>query len=96
MAVFSGGVPLKDDENHHEGLGLYKLVDLVQKTKGNLSILSGNGLKSINAEGVSDVELKNRWQGVVIYCKLSIQNIKDQLHESSGSDIDAILKEILG
>ncbi len=93
---FSGGVPLKDDENHHEGLGLYKLVDLVQKTKGNLSILSGNGLKSINAEGVSDVELKNRWQGVVIYCKLSIQNIKDQLHESSGSDIDAILKEILG
>ena len=42
---FSSGVPIKEEENHHEGLGLYKLVDLVQKTKGNLSILSGQGLK---------------------------------------------------
>lgn len=80
----------------YEGVNNLENGVTAEKTKGNLSILSGNGLKSINAEGVSDVELKNRWQGVVIYCKLSIQNIKDQLHESSGSDIDAILKEILG
>lgn len=93
---FSSGVPIKEEENHHEGLGLYKLVDLVQKTKGNLSILSGKGLKFIDADGDFDTELKNHWQGVVIYCTLNIQNIKNALQESAGSDIDAILKEILG
>lgn len=93
---FSSGVPIKEEENHHEGLGLYKLVDLVQKTKGNLSILSGQGLKFISAERELDSELKNHWQGVVIYCTLNIRNIKNALQNSDASDIDAILKEILG
>lgn len=93
---FSSGVPIKEEENHHEGLGLYKLVDLVQKTKGNLSILSGQGLKFISAEREFDSELKNHWQGVVIYCTLNIRNIKNALQNSDASDIDAILKEILG
>ncbi len=93
---FSSGVPIKEEENHHEGLGLYKLVDLVQKTKGNLSILSGQGLKFISAEREFDSELKNHWQGVVIYCTLNIRNIKNALQNSDSSDIDAILKEILG
>ena len=93
---FSSGVPIKEEENHHEGLGLYKLVDLVQKTKGNLSILSGQGLKFISAERELDSELKNHWQGVVIYCTLNIRNIKNALQNSDSSDIDAILKEILG
>ncbi len=93
---FSSGVPIKEEENHHEGLGLYKLVDLVQTTKGNLSILSGQGLKFISAEREFDSELKNHWQGVVIYCTLNIRNIKNALQNSDASDIDAILKEILG
>lgn len=93
---FSSGVPIKEEENHHEGLGLYKLVDLVQKTKGNLSILSGQGLNFISAEREFDSELKNHWQGVVIYCTLNIRNIKNALQNSDSSDIDAILKEILG
>lgn len=93
---FPSVVPIKEEENHHEGLGLYKLVDLVQKTKGNLSILSGKGLKFINAEEELDTELKNNWQGVVIYCTLSIRNIKIDVQSSGTPDIDAILKEILG
>ena len=43
-----------------------------------------------------DSELKNHWQGVVIYCTLNIRNIKNALQNSDASDIDAILKEILG
>lgn len=76
---------------------IYQLIVRTElKTKGNLSILSGQGLKFISAERELDSELKNHWQGVVIYCTLNIRNIKNALQNSDASDIDAILKEILG
>ena len=50
----------------------------------------------MNAEREFDSKLKNYWQGVVIYCTLNIRNIKNDVQDSDASDIDAILKEILG
>lgn len=85
-----------DEDNHHEGLGLFKLVDLVQKTDGNLSILSGNGLKLINNINPFESELEENWQGVVIYCKLNMNNLHKLKNNADQSDIDAIIKELLG
>ncbi|MDD6206691.1 hypothetical protein [Succinivibrio sp.] len=94
---YSDNVQVKQDEdNHHEGLGLFKLVDLVQKTDGYLSILSGHGLKLINKNNPSESELEENWQGVVIYCYLNMSNLHKLKDNTDQVDIDAIIKELLG
>ncbi len=60
------------DENHHEGLGLAKLVDLVKNTRGNLQIISGDTILDI--QNGSDEEKYCRipypWNGVIIGCSI--------------------------
>ena len=58
-----------DNDNHHEGLGLAKLVDLIKATNGNLQIISGNTLFEIknndSSEGIYST-IDHEWKGVII------------------------------
>jgi len=59
------------DENHHQGLGLAKLVKLITSFNGELSIASGNVVFTINALGVyTFTDSNNNWDGVALSCRL--------------------------
>ncbi len=64
--------------NHHQGLGLYKLVELVKRFKGQLHLVTGNCMLQIENNGnLTYSELSNSWQGVAISCsfnQLSLYN----------------------
>lgn len=78
------------DENHHEGLGLSKLVDLVKNTRGNLQIISGDTILDI--QNGSDEEKYCRipypWSGVIIGCSIPTNTVYTS---TSNKDFDDLL-----
>lgn len=68
---FGSNVQTRHNSNHHQGLGLYHLVELVKNHSGELTLVSGNGCFSLNENGDNTVEeLESYWKGVAISCKL--------------------------
>ena len=83
------------NENHHEGLGLFKLMDLVKKTNGYVEILSGDAVKIVSGPHEYDVSSKISWQGVAILCELNLSQL-NQLMKQNSSSTDDIERILLG
>jgi hypothetical protein len=57
-------------ENHHQGLGLYKLTKLITEYNGELCIASGGSMLTIDTAGeYSSHQIDRNWQGVAIACR---------------------------
>lgn len=57
-------------ENHHQGLGLHKLVQLVRAHSGQLQMASGDCLFRIEEDsGTHWIPLRCDWKGVAISCR---------------------------
>ncbi len=91
---FSPGVPTRDEDNHHEGLGLYKLVELVRHTQGSMAILSGYGLKTLQGAEAQDREIEDFWQGAVISCSFNLRMLRQYAQEQRSADLDTIINAI--
>ncbi|WP_126326487.1 hypothetical protein [Neisseria canis] len=78
--------------NNHAGLGLAKLIELIQQYCGKLNILSGNCMLSIdsNSPNMSYIPLSYEWDGVVIKCQLNVAKLKAQT-ASTNSELSDIL-----
>lgn len=87
---------LVNNPNHHEGLGLSKLIDLVIKHKGEIQIISGRALLNKNFNNdtltISNLPMNLSWKGVVIIFKLKTSNLK--LEEEDSHQIDDLLNLI--
>lgn len=73
-----GGVGrVRASENHHQGLGLAKLVSLVEDYSGELWLTTGNSVLSIDCNGNRSFhEPRSEWPGVALACRFSSNRIK--------------------
>jgi len=88
----------RDTENHHMGLGLYKLVRFVREFRGYLWLISGSaGLVLAPGQEPAYIHVKHPWQGVAIACRFQsgdIAAVREGI-ASGDKDIQEIMR-ILG
>ncbi|MFV5443319.1 STAS-like domain-containing protein [Acinetobacter oleivorans] len=72
---------------NNAGMGLYLSSNIIRKLKGEMYIISGNGLLHISPRDVTSTTLKNNWNGTIAF--LSIQ-----LGGDNKTDLDEILQEL--
>jgi hypothetical protein len=74
-------------ENHHMGLGLAKLIELVSNYKGELWLSSGEKTLVINTNGARSFENQlQKWQGVALACRFDIDIDKAKNYNKSIDD----------
>lgn len=79
--IFGRCVAVKEEENNHQGLGLYHLMELVKTYNGELHLATGNVCLEAIGDEVSYTMLRNEWQGLAISCRFKI-------HELAADDKD--------
>ncbi|WP_081313233.1 STAS-like domain-containing protein [Acinetobacter johnsonii] len=72
---------------NNAGMGLYLSSNIIRKLKGEMYIISGNGLVHISPRDITSTTLKNSWKGTIAF--LSIQIGGDEK-----TDLDEILQEL--
>lgn len=84
-------------DNHHMGLGLYKLTQLIKGFRGQLWLASGDSALILEPERENTyITLKCPWQGVAIACRFTASQIKRASAEiGTDKDIEQIM-QILG
>ncbi|GAB6072741.1 hypothetical protein JCM14244_11180 [Venenivibrio stagnispumantis] len=50
----------------HAGYGLYVLKTIIEKTEGNLLIISNNGVVKLTSKGVLSKTINTSWKGVIV------------------------------
>jgi hypothetical protein len=65
------------NDNHHMGLGLAKLIELVDNYRGELWLASGETTLLVNQNGQKEYKNnKQKWQGVVLACRFDTERAK--------------------
>lgn len=76
-------------DNHHMGLGLYKLTSLVRKFSGELWLCSGNSILYIDGNGNNTyIQISQPWQGVVMACRFNSSTLYSKVSGSDAVDQD--------
>lgn len=85
-------------ENHHQGLGLAKLVDLVGQYRGTLLLWSGQCMLKIDARGSqSYLATSTAWPGVALACRFNINSVITSIQsQEADDDITKQLLDLLG
>ena len=93
-----GVAQTRSGENHHLGLGLFKLVRLVQEFRGNLWLASGSTLLRLApGRNPAYIDITYPWQGVAVACRFrsgDIATVRQDI-EAGDKDVDEIMR-ILG
>jgi len=63
----------EDYPNHHQGLGLWHLSELVRKTSGDLHIWSGSSQFIAKPSGVSKRDTSRIWEGTLLCIRLPLE-----------------------
>lgn len=94
---FRGVEQTRITDNHHMGLGLYKLTQLIKGFRGQLWLASGNTALILEpGRENAYIMLNHEWQGVAIACRFRASQIKRAgTEESADKDIEQIM-QILG
>jgi len=86
---------IKTSDNHHLGLGLFKLTRLVETFRGRLWLATGNAVLVMAPNGKkSYIRPSYPWQGVAITCRFRSSRIKKAATESKVIDQD--VERVLG
>jgi len=65
-----------ESDNHHLGLGLAKLIDLVSTYQGRLWLASGNAMLGLSPDwGPEYVALQSPWEGVALACRFDLERL---------------------
>ena len=93
MGNFGGEV----SDNHHQGLGLFHLINLVENFNGELYLISGNVALHIKNKQRTYRDLMSVWQGVIISCRfnrheLLSSSLKKSVEDENVSNIIRILR----
>ena len=85
-------------ENHHQGLGLFHLIDLVERFNGELYLVSGNSALHIKNKVRTYIDLYTNWQGVIISCRFDKHELLSKKLVKSVDDekISDIIKRLRG
>ena len=82
-------------ENNHAGLGLAKLVELIDYYDGSLQIISGDALLSRHLHKTTIQPISLFWNGVVICFKLPYHGLKVAAIKESVDELHSILSKII-
>lgn len=94
MGNFGGEI----DENHHQGLGLFHLINLVESFNGELYLISGNVALHIKNKLRTYLRLPNEWNGVIISCRFDKHELlsTDLVKPIDDEKINDIIKRLRG
>jgi anti-sigma regulatory factor (Ser/Thr protein kinase) len=82
------------ETKNNAGVGLYFSSNIVQRLKGDMFIVSGNGFVHISPTEIVANELDNQWKGTFVYVKIKIGEIEDLNLQKMISEIrEAIPKQ---
>lgn len=85
------------DGNHHVGIGLFKLTNLVQVYGGELWMTSGDVMLQIDAKGVrSYVHTSIRWDGVALACRFATDSVATRAAVPDDELEETLLKLVEG
>lgn len=96
-----GGVPFGDvvprtkSKVNHQGLGLWKLTELIKTYRGRLTLVSGCGRMTLNPDGETVYNVGPHWKGVAISCRLYEDELYRELSEPD-EQVSAIMKRLGG
>jgi len=80
-------------ENNHMGLGLAKLVELVNNYKGQLWLSSGEKTLTIDTNGKQSFKNnKQKWQGVALACRFDTEKAKCYKKSHDDEAIDSLIE----
>src|SRR5450830_211626 len=83
----------KVNDNHHMGLGLAKLVKLIQKFHGQLWLASGTDILIIESDGNKSYEsLAFPWKGVAVACRFCTADIRRAVRDEQDPEIDDLIR----
>lgn len=85
-------------ENHHMGLGLFKLTRLVKEFRGQLWLASGNAVLCLAPDSENTYsELKFPWQGVALACRFKSSEIaRAGVEIKTDKDVEEIMRALGG
>lgn len=91
---FGAAVPRVTSRLNHQGLGLWKLTELIRKYRGKLTLVSGTGCLQMDTNGQMMYSSCPEWRGVALSCRL----YEDELgrEEDKPDDQVAAIMERLG
>lgn len=81
--------------NHHQGLGLAKLVELAEKYKGILYLASGDCVMSMNDGAIRYRPLQEPWKGVAISLSIKESSFINAKADEA-DDVDDIMNLLRG
>lgn len=68
--TFANSDPYKSKNN--AGMGLFLSSNIIRKLKGDMYIVSGNGLVHISPRDITSKELRNRWNGTFVLLSIKV------------------------
>jgi len=92
---FGAVVPRVTSRLNHQGLGLWKLTELIRKYRGKLTLVSGTGCLQMDTNGQMTYNICPLWEGVALACRL----YEDELYkddEEPDDQVAAIMKRLGG
>ncbi|MDE9464427.1 hypothetical protein [Xenorhabdus bovienii] len=95
-SVYGSNVPIREQDNNHQGLGLHHLMSLVTKYNGSLLLASGDSCLSVNGNQREYKELSKNWQGVAVSCKFKVSELSKNIDATPDSDIEDIMHRLRG
>jgi DNA-binding beta-propeller fold protein YncE len=88
---------VRESHNHHQGLGLAKLVSLVKDYSGELWLASGNSMLVIDSNNNKSYQsIAFTWGGVGIACRFDTSLIGRSQKTEEIDEITNALIELLG
>ncbi|QFY44639.1 hypothetical protein F6R98_20065 [Candidatus Methylospira mobilis] len=84
---------VKESDNHHQGLGLAKLTDLVATYSGTLWLATGEAMYVIEPQQSYTKSLNFSWKGVSVACRFDSSLI---VNNTGKKRIDNITSELIG
>lgn len=81
--TFGDNIPYKSGNN--AGMGLFLSSNIIRELKGDLYILSGNGLVHISPTDITSKTLTNYWKGTIVFLSIHIS-------KNTTTDLERILQ----
>jgi len=82
-----------ESENHHMGLGLAKLMELISNYQGQLWLASGNKTFIVDQNGKRNFKNnKQNWKGVALACRFDTEKAKNYNSNSDDETITSIIE----
>lgn len=75
------------NEKNNAGMGLYLSSNIIKQLRGDMYLISGNGMLHISPRDVTSKELKCSWPGTIALLVIRLQG-------EEGNDLDSILQRL--